>query len=242
MTKALKSLNPVNRSRLHEEIVGQLQKKIISGELPVGERLPAERELAATFDVNRSTVREAVKKLEFLGLVEIHHGDGIYVKNYLESGNLELLRTLLYMDHGIDITILTNLLEIRRMLAPRMAAHAVEYCTEKHIAELEAIIVDENDSMLEKDLKVHHLVAKASSNLLYVFILNFFNQVYRDYGFLYFEKEENIIRSQQFHEDMLDAMKKGNVEKGKKVMHEVMLFSEEETFAKYRELAQLKEQ
>ncbi len=241
MTKVLKSLNPVNRSRLHEEIVGQIQKKIISGELPVGDRLPAERELAATFDVNRSTVREAIKKLEFLGLVEIHHGDGIYIKNYLESGNLELLRTLLYMDHGIDITILTNLLEIRRMLSPEMAAHAVEYCTEKHIAELEAIIADVNDSMLEKDLKVNHLVAKASNNLLYVFILNFFNQVFRDYGFLYFEKEENAKRSEKFHREILDAMKNGDVEKGKQVMYDVMVYSEEETFAKYREIAQLKE-
>lgn len=241
MTKVLKTLNPVNRSRLHEDIVGQIQKKIIAGELAVGDRLPAERELAATFDVNRSTVREAVKKLEFLGLVEIHHGDGIYVKNYLESGNLELLRTLLYMDHGIDITILTNLLEIRRIISPPMAAHAAEYCTEKHVAELEDVLAGD-DSMLEKDLKVHHLIAKASNNLLYVFILNFFNQVYRDYGFLYFENEENLEHSRNFHREILTALKNGDSKKAFKVMHDVMVYSEEATFAKYREIADLTEE
>lgn len=242
MTKALKSLNPVSRSRLHEDIVGQIQKKIISGELSVGGRLPAERELAATFDVNRSTVREAVKKLEFLGLVEIRHGDGIYVKNYLESGNLELLKTLLYMDEAVDVGILSNLLEMRRLLAPLMAALAAEYCTEAHCEELEAIIENSEMSMLEKDLKVHHLVARACNNLLYIFILNFFNQAFRDYGYLYFEEEKNVKVSGDFHRNMLSAMKKKDSKKAEKIMNEVMLYSEKRTFQKYREIAGFNEE
>ncbi|RPI96896.1 MAG: FadR family transcriptional regulator, partial [Spirochaetales bacterium] len=98
MTLAAKKLDPVTRSRLHEEIVSQMIGRIVAGRFRPGERLSAEREIAANLHVNRATLREALKKLEVMGLVEIRHGDGIYVKNYLESGNLELFKEIVYLD------------------------------------------------------------------------------------------------------------------------------------------------
>jgi len=71
---------PLTRSRLHEEIVTVIQKQIMSGRIAAGDKLPTERELAENFQVNRATVREALRKLENLDLVEIRHGDGLYVK------------------------------------------------------------------------------------------------------------------------------------------------------------------
>lgn len=55
------------------------------------------RELAEQFGVNRITVREALRKLESMGMVEIKHGSGIFVKDFLESGSLELARYLLFV-------------------------------------------------------------------------------------------------------------------------------------------------
>lgn len=237
MTQKLKTLIPVNKSRLHEEIVLQIEKKIISGELAAGDKLPAERELAASLDVNRSTVREALKKLEMLGLIDIHHGDGIYVRNYLESGNLELLKTLIYMGDRINVGILANLLDVRRIMGAEMAGRAALYRTEEHLSELRSVIDSETEeTVLEGDLRVHHIIGKASGNLLYVFILNFFNQVYRDYGYLYFDDRENSRRSLEFHQNILDALENRDDARAKKIMADVLLYTEERIYKKYREI------
>jgi len=72
----------------------------MNGTITPSSKLPPEREMAETFSVNRATVREALRKLENLDLVEIRHGDGLYVKNYLESGNFDLIKAALNLDKG----------------------------------------------------------------------------------------------------------------------------------------------
>ena len=65
---------PIIRTKLYEEIENVLLASIIRGEITVGEKLPTERLLAKNLNVNRSTIREALSKLESLDLVEIRHG------------------------------------------------------------------------------------------------------------------------------------------------------------------------
>lgn len=235
MTVAAKRLDPVTRSRLHEEIVSQMIGRIVEGRFRPGERLPAEREIAANLRVNRATLREALKKLEVMGLVEIRHGDGIYVKNYLESGNLELFKAIVYLDEVFDREILTDTLAIRRLLVPEMAAKAAENRTEEQLRELESIALAEgDDDMLERDLAVHHLIARASGNLLYIFILNFFNQLFRDHGYLYFSDPENRRRSARFHRDIHAAIVARQAERSRKIMADVLDYTEEKIFAFYK--------
>src|SRR5512137_1074249 len=126
----------LSRSRLYEKIASILLKRIIKGEIPVGERLPTERKLAISFQVNRSTVREALKKLESLQVIEIRHGNGVYVKNYLESPNLELINALFYLDDTVDEDILKTILEVRRIMVPEMASIAALNRSEEHIKDL----------------------------------------------------------------------------------------------------------
>ncbi len=229
------SLNPVNRSRLHEEIVSQIEKKILDGALPAGEKLPTERELAVTLGVNRATVREALKKLEMLGLVEINHGDGIYVKDFLESGNLEVLKALIYREGGMDAAMMKNILDIRKILAPEMAALAAVNRGEIHLAELRDV-VERGDEIpvLEADLTVHHVIARAGGNFLIIFILNFFNQLFRDYGFLYFDDLKNAARSRKFHRDIYMSLCAGDAEKSRKIMRDVLQYAEDRTMEKMR--------
>lgn len=234
MTVAAKRLDPVTRSRLHEEIVSQMVGKIVKGRFSPGERLPSEREIAANFRVNRATLREALKKLEVMGLVEIRHGDGIYVKNYLESGTLELFKAIVYLDEVFDREILADTLAIRSILVPEMAAKAAENRTEEHLRELESIAFAGGDGdMLERDLAVHHMIARASGNLLYIFILNFFNQLFRDHGYLYFSEPENRRRSARFHRDIYYAIAARQAGKSRKIMADVLDYTREKIFAFY---------
>ena len=225
-------LDPVSRSRLHEEIVSQIQNRIFDGGFAVGDKLPPERELAQSLHVNRSTVREALKKLEQLGLIEIIHGDGIYVKDYLESGSLDLLYALIYREGVVDRTIMENILEIRTLLVPEMAALAALRRTKDDIEDLERVVNSRELSVAEKDLEVHRIIARASRNMVFIFILNFFNQFYRDYGRFYFDSEKNRRRSERFHDDILDALRKGDGERSRTVMREVLIYSGEQVNAK----------
>ena len=68
---------PPPRRRLHEEVAEQLRDAILDGRFAAGAKLPPERELAAEFRVNRTSVREAIKVLEGLGLVQVRQGDGV---------------------------------------------------------------------------------------------------------------------------------------------------------------------
>lgn len=228
MTSPANMLSPVNRSRLHEEIVSQIQDKIIRGNLVPGDKLPPERELALNLNVNRATVREAMKKLEMLGLVKINHGNGIYVQDYLKSGNLELLKAVIYSNTGSTIDILLQLLFIRRILTPEIAFLAAQNRTDTDLLDLRHVIDSESVSVAEADVIVHHYIARSSGNIPYIFILNFFNEVSRDYGHLYFDNEENRLRSRKFHCDIYKAIAERNDRKAKKIMYDVLVYTEEQ--------------
>ena len=224
------TLHPVSRSRLHEEIVSQIQKKIISGELKAAEKLPPERELAQELGVNRATLREALKKLEMLGLVEIRHGDGVYVKDFLESESLEVLKGMMYRDDGVDPEIIDSLLSIRSVLLPEVAAFAAEKRNDAHLKKLKEIVEAGNAvAVLESDLAVHHIIARASGNYLVIFILNFFNKLFREYGKFYFDDPENEKRSRKFHRDMYEAIAKRDAHKARKIMKDVLEYAHDNT-------------
>jgi GntR family transcriptional repressor for pyruvate dehydrogenase complex len=72
--------SPAQQERLYQDLARRLMDELVSGRYDVGDRLPAERELSAQFNVSRPTVREAVIALEVQGLVEVRVGSGAYVK------------------------------------------------------------------------------------------------------------------------------------------------------------------
>jgi fatty acid metabolism transcriptional regulator FadR len=214
------------RSRLSGEIENILLKSIIKGQLAVGEKLPAERDLARDMEVNRSTVREALGKLESLDLVEIRHGDGVYVKDYRESGNLELIRAMIRLDEQQRDGIIATLLEFRTIIGPEMAFHAAGNRTKDHLAALAEVMGNEELSALEKDIRVHHIIALASSNVLYLTLLNFFNKFVTEYGYLYFNDRKNVERSLRFHEEIYHAIEKGNARLARKIMKDVLAYAQ----------------
>lgn len=226
---------PLMRSRLSGEIENILMKGIIRGQLRVGEKLPTERDIARDLEVNRSTVRAALSKLESLDLVEIRQGDGIYVKDYLKSGNLELIRALLRLDDQQRDNIISTLLEFRTMISPDMAALAARYRTDEHLASMEEVIWKRDDlSIMEKDIEVHHIIGLASSNILYLILLNFSNKFMVEYGYLYFDDPKNVKRSQRFHEDIYHAVKDRDDTKARKIMRDVMKYAEDAVVEKVR--------
>ncbi|MDD4357393.1 MAG: FadR/GntR family transcriptional regulator [Smithellaceae bacterium] len=224
------SVNPVftrsiTRSRLSDEIVTIIQQQIMSGMIAPGTRLPTERDLAESFKVNRTTIREALRKLENLDLLDINHGDGVYARNYLESGSLDLIKMAIYSGSD-NCKSLLDILEVRRIIVPEMASLAAKRRTAADLEDLRYSVLKADLTMLERDIKVHQMIARCTHNLLCTIILNFFNQVFRDYGYLYFDDERNVTRSRTFHHEILEAVKNRQPEEACRIMQDVLSYAE----------------
>ncbi len=114
--------NDTNRS---EHIARKLRDEILAGVYRPGDRLPPERELATKLGVNRGSVREALKKLEQLGLVSTRRGDGSSVRP-LHEASIEVVRHLLRVGGGINRPLLEQLLDVNEMLLSGASYLSVE--------------------------------------------------------------------------------------------------------------------
>src|SRR3954447_23933414 len=116
MTPAM--LKPVAKPRIAEEIVEQLRALILGGTYGVGQKLPPERKLAGELGVNRASLREAIKKLEHMGLVKTRQGDGTRVLDFMQTAGMELVRHL--VERGSP-DILGDVLEFRTIYGREVA-------------------------------------------------------------------------------------------------------------------------
>src|SRR5947209_16387752 len=103
----------VPRASLPDHVFAQIREAVLSGEYLPGERLPPQRALAAEFGVNMASVREALKRLEQLRLVDVRHGDATRVLDWRRSGGLEALAQL---GGAHNEAIVGPLFEARRLL------------------------------------------------------------------------------------------------------------------------------
>lgn len=125
----MSTFQPVSRSRVADQVAGTIREAILSGAYTPGQKLPAERELAAQFDVNRSSVREALHRLEAWGLVDVRHGGGVTVSDFLAVSGLHLLPMLLAPNGQLDPELMRDLLTVRVALLRFTAEQAAVRAT-----------------------------------------------------------------------------------------------------------------
>jgi DNA-binding FadR family transcriptional regulator len=120
-------LHPVQRQSLSDAVFEQLRGQILRGEREPGSSLPAERALCEGLGVNRSAVREALRRLEQAGLVIVRQGGSSRVLDYRTSTSLDLLGVLLVgSDGGFDARVARGILEMRSALGPDAARLAAQ--------------------------------------------------------------------------------------------------------------------
>jgi len=126
---------PPLRRRIHEDVAHQLRDAILDGRFRAGQKLPPERELALEFRVNRTSVREAIKVLEGLGLVSVRQGDGATVHPLIDA-SLDLLAPMIFHGGRIDAALVAEMAEVMFPLLFEMARLAVERWQPPQLAEL----------------------------------------------------------------------------------------------------------
>jgi GntR family transcriptional regulator, transcriptional repressor for pyruvate dehydrogenase complex len=120
----LAGFQPARRRRIHEDVAEQLRDAILDGRLAAGRKLPSERELAAEFRVNRTSIREAIKVLEGLGLVRVRQGDGATVQPLIEA-SLDVLAPMVFHGGRVDARAIVELTEVMTPLLCEMARLAI---------------------------------------------------------------------------------------------------------------------
>jgi DNA-binding FadR family transcriptional regulator len=154
------------KGRVAEELASSLRELIVEGEIGAGDALPSERELAAKFEVNRSSVREALHRLEAVGLIEMKHGGATRVRDVLVSAGLHLLPFLVARGGRLDPEWLRDLLEVRVMFLSWCGEQAARRASADDVERLERIAADV--------AKVHARERRGDTKLLMALDWDFF--------------------------------------------------------------------
>ncbi|GAB4269749.1 MAG: pyruvate dehydrogenase complex transcriptional repressor PdhR [Deferrisomatales bacterium] len=165
----------VKSPKLSDAIAGQLERLILEGILKPGERLPPERELAQRLEVSRPSLREALQKLEVMGLVEQRQGGGTYVAGILAP---VLMEPLLHVFQRHPETVY-DLLEFRQALEGISAYYAASRSTEadREILSRRLEAIEEAHrrgdpgAEAEADAEFHLAIAEASHNVVLLHIM-----------------------------------------------------------------------
>jgi len=182
--QAMATFKPITRKKASEQVADQIRKSIIGGMLRPGQRLPSERDLASQFEVTRTTLREALKRLESLKLVFIRHGDRATVLDWMRHGGLELLNDLISRKDRLNIALLENVMEARVLVGSEVAQLAARRRTEDDLLNLEEAFAalehgrDDFSVFQAAEFEFFHALATTSHNLVFVFLINSIRKLY----------------------------------------------------------------
>ena len=173
----------VQRSLVSDQVFRILCEEILSGRYQPGEKLPTQRTLAAELGVNMASVREAVKRLEQLRLVDVRHGDAMRVRDWRADGGLDVVAHVLFRAGGFDADTLEHLLEARRLMLSEAARLAAERRSDEEaglLSELAERIAraDERDPAQGIDWEFMHVLVEAADNVVFRLIMNSIRELY----------------------------------------------------------------
>ena len=212
---------PVQSSRLFEQITEQIEQQILRGELQSGDRLPAERELAEQFHASRTAVREAMKILSQKGLLQMRPGRGTIVINGTSQALRDSLGLMLRVGQPEGAR---ELVEVREILEPGIAALAAARATHQDIALLrEAVeIMDghlhDADAFISADNFFHQVLAGATQNVLVLTLMDPIMELLSKQRKQIFTIEGGPMRGQSHHKQILEAVVRHDSEAARQAM------------------------
>jgi DNA-binding FadR family transcriptional regulator len=164
---------------LSKLITSKLMTRIIEGQYAAGSKLPTEREIAEEFKVTRNLVREALKRLEALGLVTIRQGSGIYVEDLKTSGGVELLEVMIRRSDGsINLDMLRDIIEFYENVIVSVIKLAALRITKEELARLEGLMEElygsqgDNAELARIYREIVALSVEATHNSFYQLLYN----------------------------------------------------------------------
>jgi len=221
-------LKPVEKQRVADEIVDQLRSLILTGTYPPDSKLPPERELAKKLQVNRASLREALKKLEHMGLVTIRQGDGTRVANFMETAGIELVTHLIPLAQTDYPGIIREVLEFRRIYALALARLAAERCEPADLQRLREIAERARDESLRQvevfllDFEFYMALAVAAKNRVMGLLVNRLREAVKSFAAVLADVIVSPETAREHHRDLLAALADHDVGRAVKLTDEFM--------------------
>ncbi len=199
---SIDSIRRVRKEKLPQQVVEGLRSLLEAGDLRLGDQLPNEAELARRFGVGRNSVREAIRHLETVGLIEVRHGEGTFVRAPNTDGLMEHIRAVV----ALSPSSTRHMLEFRAALEPGIAALAASTATPEQIDQMRHYLnlkiqrqeLHDRDGVLEADLCFHLAVAEATGNPLVLAVATALLRLLR--GF-----RQNLLRQASYSLDLTNS-------------------------------------
>ena len=213
------ALRPLQRPRLYEQVVDQIQAWIAQNGLEVGDRLPPERELASRLGVSRATVSQALVAMEVVGMVSVRHGDGVVLVE--PAGSVKVVNAL--RRHAQQ---LPEIIEAREALETKLAALAAGRRTESDLAAMdEALAFMERDIAsggrgVDGDERFHAAVTAAGHSPLLARLMAEISDLIRETRISSLSQPDRPVNSLRGHRKIADAIRAGDAEAAALAMQE----------------------
>ncbi len=220
------NIKPIKKERISDQVIDQLFKLIISGNLKPGDKIPSERRLTELFDVSRNSIREAIRLLELLGFLVSKRGDGTYIANMSSDVFAGYINK-----HHINSEDLnaSEVIEARLIIEPSIARLAAERRNRKQLEMLKNIVDEIENNQESKNnsanLHFHRLIARAAQNSVLEetlnFLINYTSEVSKKSNeindtFFPLRKQKKI----EEHKTIINAIENQNEERAAKLMYE----------------------
>ncbi|AGX41397.1 FadR/GntR family transcriptional regulator [Clostridium saccharobutylicum] len=171
-------LTNIKTPKVYDQVIEEIKNKIKNGEIKKGDKLPSEREMAESLGVSRTSVREALRALEVIGLVESRQGAGNYIRTNFNNSLFEPL-SIMFMLQESSPKEMYDLRETLELQCAKLSAKNIE---DNELELLTAIldrmyVAESEEESLELDIKFHYLLAKTSRNVLLINVVEVISQL-----------------------------------------------------------------
>lgn len=206
----------VKKQSLSDEVFDQLHARIIGHSLKAGDELPSERILCELLGVNRGAVREAIKRLQQAGLVQVRHGGATTVLDYRASTGLETLPALLVNEAGeIQVDTARSIIRMRQILSPEIAHDAALHANSASIKKLDSLLVamrEQSDTAARQFavFEFWELLVEASNNIAFRLALNSLRKTYSQIWDLLTHMLSDDFHDMPAFEQITAAIKQGD--------------------------------
>jgi len=208
-------LEEIEIKRPADLIISQIHKLVVSRRIKPGQRLPSERTLAEKFGVSRAVVREALRKLEFYGIVRTLPQSGTVIENI----GVRTLEGLISNILSIGESSYREMIQVRDVLEVLAVKLATECATEEQVSALKSVLEDQKhkvadgESGLEEDLLFHLKLAEATNNGLLCSLLSLIGpdvmKISQEYGTYEGQRRHDAVTE---HFTIMDAIERGDSE------------------------------
>ncbi|MEM1486099.1 FadR/GntR family transcriptional regulator [Oscillospiraceae bacterium PP1C4] len=214
-------IEPINRTKISEQVFEQMKQQMLLGEWKAGDKLPSENELANAFNVSRVTIRQALQKLMVLGLIKTKTGEGSFITEAELGSCMNTMIPMAYLRPKDTLEVL----EFRQVIEIETAGLAAKKATAQDVEALQNIydemlaLKDNMEDFAQADLEFHLKIAEITKNNLIISTHNILKDILS-------VTMKDIVGTLgyeigiYYHQQLLDSIAQNDAEKTKEIMRE----------------------